>query len=101
MGVISVLEDKDAAGMLAALLPAFDSVVFTRCRNPRALSPGTLESLAAQLGAPPGETVADPRRAVERARTLAGADGSVVATGSIYLIADLVRERGSARASTL
>ena len=101
VGVVSVLEDKDAAGMLAALLPAFDSVVFTRCQNPRALSPGTLESLAAQLGAPPAETVADPRRAIERARTVAGPDGSVVATGSIYLIADLVRERADARASTL
>jgi dihydrofolate synthase/folylpolyglutamate synthase len=100
--VASVLEDKDAAGMLAALLPAFDRAVFTRCANPRALSPATLESLAAKLGGPPSETVADPRAAVERARATAGADGAVVATGSIYLIADLVRERdGTARASTM
>jgi dihydrofolate synthase / folylpolyglutamate synthase len=101
VGVISVLEDKDAAGMLAALLPAFDTVVFTRCHNPRALSPATLESLAAKLHGPTSETVADPRRALERARALAGPDGAVTATGSIYLIADLVRERTSARASTL
>jgi dihydrofolate synthase/folylpolyglutamate synthase len=101
VGVVSVLEDKDAAGMLRALLPAFDRVVFTRCANPRALSPGTLESLAAKLGCPPSESVADPRRAVERAQAIAGPGGAVVATGSIYLIADLVRERDSARASTL
>ena len=99
--VLSVLEDKDAAAMLAELVPLADGIVFTRCANPRALSPGTLASLAGKLEGPPGETVADPRAAVARARELAGAQGAVVATGSIYLIADLVREHGAARASTL
>ena len=71
-------------------------------RNPRALSPATLDSLARKLGTgPPAETVPDPVAAVERARELAGAGGAVVVTGSIYLIADLVREPGAARASTL
>jgi dihydrofolate synthase/folylpolyglutamate synthase len=99
--VISVLEDKDAAAMLRALLPAFDRVVLTHCANPRALSPATLETLARQLGGPPTETVPDPVAALEQARALAGPRGAVLATGSIYLIADLVRERGDARASTL
>jgi dihydrofolate synthase / folylpolyglutamate synthase len=99
--VVSVLDDKDAAGMLAALLPAADRLVFTRCAHPRALSPATLETLAAKLDGPPGETVVVPRQALERAKALAGRDGAVVATGSIYLIADLMRERTSIRASTL
>jgi dihydrofolate synthase/folylpolyglutamate synthase len=99
--VVSVLEDKDAAGMLRALLPRFDRVVFTRCSNPRSLSPATLASLAEQLGGPPAETVADPREAVARAGAHAGPGGAVLATGSIYLIADLVRERSDARASML
>lgn len=99
--VVSVLEDKDAAGILAALLPGFDRAVFTRCANPRSLSPGTLDTLAAKLGGPPSETVADPREALARARSLAGPGGAVLATGSIYLIADLVREDTKARASTL
>ena len=99
--VMSVLDDKDAAGMLAALLPAFDQVVFTRCANPRALSPATLESLAAKLGGPPSETVAGAPRGHGRAREIAGPDGAVVATGSIYLIADLVRGEGRDRASRL
>jgi dihydrofolate synthase/folylpolyglutamate synthase len=101
VGVIGVLEDKDAAGMLETLLPQFDRVVFTRPANPRSLSPATLASLAEKLGGPPAETVAGARAAVERARELAGPDGAVVATGSIYLIADLVREQADARASTL
>jgi dihydrofolate synthase / folylpolyglutamate synthase len=101
VAVIGVLEDKDAAGMLEALLSHFDQVVFTRPANPRALSPATLVTLAEKLGGPPAETVAEPHAALTRARELAGPDGAVLATGSIYLIADLVRERSDARASTL
>ncbi|HEY1358047.1 MAG TPA: cyanophycin synthetase [Thermoleophilaceae bacterium] len=101
VGVVSVLEDKDAAGMLRELLPVFDRFVFTRCANPRALSPATLESLAAKLGDVPAETVADARAAVSRARELAGPAGAVVATGSIYLVGDLMREAGDARASSM
>jgi dihydrofolate synthase / folylpolyglutamate synthase len=101
VGVIAVLEDKDAAGILRALLPALDRVVFTRTGNPRSLSPATLLTLSEKLGAIPAETVADPREAVQRARALATRDGAVVVTGSIYLVADLVRERTGTRASTL
>jgi dihydrofolate synthase/folylpolyglutamate synthase len=101
VAVIGVLEDKDAAGMLGSLLPQVDQVVFTRPLNPRALSPATLVTLAEKLGGPPAETVAAPRAALARARELAGPDGAVLATGSIYLIADLVREGSDARASTL
>jgi dihydrofolate synthase/folylpolyglutamate synthase len=99
--VVSVLEDKDAADMLVPLLPLADHLVFTRCANPRALPPATLESLAQQLSGPRAEIVAEPVAALERARELAGAAGAVLATGSIYLIADLVRDRGDARASAL
>jgi dihydrofolate synthase/folylpolyglutamate synthase len=101
IGVLGVLDDKDAAGMLRALLPRLDRVVFTHSSNPRSLSPGTLESLSEQLGGPPSETVADPRKALARARELAGSRGAVLVTGSIYLIADLVRAEGAVRASTL
>ena len=101
VAVIGVLEDKDAAGMLATLLPHFDHAVFTRPANPRALSPATLVTLAEKLGGPPAETVPEPRAAVARARELAAPEGAVLATGSIYLIADLVREDADARASTL
>ncbi len=101
VGVLSVLEDKDAAEMLRLLLPSFDHVVLTRCSNPRSLSPGTLDALAAKLGGPPAETVAAPRAALARAQELAGPDGAVLATGSIYLVGDLVRAEGDARASSM
>jgi dihydrofolate synthase/folylpolyglutamate synthase len=92
---VSVLDDKDAAGMLRELLPLCAEVVFTQSANPRALPAATLESLSGQLGGPPARTVAEPRRALEAARAAAGPDGVAVATGSIYLIADLLRPEGA------
>jgi len=113
VAVLSVLDDKDAAAMLRTLLPLCAGVVFTANNNPRALSPATLASLAGQIGAGGWDGVerleADPHRAVALARTLAvdlgaggRADGGVVlATGSIYLVADLMRPAGAGRGSTL
>lgn len=92
--VVSVLDDKDAAAMLAALLPHCAHVVVTSNANPRALSPATLESLAEQLGGRDVRREPEPRRALARARELAGPGGVVLATGSIYLIADLLRSSG-------
>ena len=66
VGVMSVLDDKDAAGMLAALLPLFDAGVFTRSSHRGALPPATLESLWRQLGGPDGEIVADAGRGARR-----------------------------------
>jgi dihydrofolate synthase/folylpolyglutamate synthase len=96
--VLSILDDKDAHAMLGALLPVAENVVFTRTSNPRALPPGTLAHLAAR---PDAVTVGDPKAALDRAKELAGTDGAVVATGSIYLIADLIRTPGQARVSMI
>jgi dihydrofolate synthase/folylpolyglutamate synthase len=101
VGVVAVLDDKDAAGMLRELVPACGRLVFTRSVHPRSLPAATLMSLAEQLGGPPAELVGDARRAVDRARELAGAGGAVVVTGSIYLVAELHRDEGEARASAL
>jgi dihydrofolate synthase/folylpolyglutamate synthase len=91
VAVVSVLDDKDAGAMLAALLPHCDRLVCTSNANPRALPPATLASLAAQLGTPEAVVERDPQEALARARALAGPSGAVLATGSIYLVADLLR----------
>jgi dihydrofolate synthase/folylpolyglutamate synthase len=101
VAVVSVLDDKDAAGMLRALIGKCSAMVCTASRNPRALPPATLASLAEQLAGPPTEVVRDPHAAVRRAQELAGPDGAVLATGSIYLVADLVGETAGRRASAL
>jgi len=76
--------------------------VFTSSANPRALPAATLASLAGQVGGPREVALErDPRKALALARTLAGPDGAVVATGSIYLVADLLSAPGTRRASAL
>ncbi len=101
VAVVSILDDKDAAGMLARLLAHCDAVVCTAAGSPRALPPATLASLAGQIGGAPATVVMGPHRALARARELAGEDGVVLATGSIYLIADLMRPEGAPGGSRL
>ncbi len=98
--VISILDDKDAAEMLRALLPLSTHVVCCRCANPRALPAGTLASLASQLGFSGAIVEPDPRTALARARELAGG-GVALATGSLYLLADLLRPADGRAASML
>jgi dihydrofolate synthase / folylpolyglutamate synthase len=101
VAVVSILDDKDAAGMLARLMPICDALVFTSSQNPRALPPPTLQSLARQLHGPPSEVVPGPHAALQRARELAGSTGMALATGSIYLVGDLLAPEGRRRASML
>ena len=91
VAVVSVLDDKDAGAMLGELVPHCDAVVCTASANPRALPPATLASLTGQLGGAETHIERDPHRALELAQSLAGAGGAVLATGSIYLVADLLR----------
>jgi dihydrofolate synthase/folylpolyglutamate synthase len=107
VAVLSVLDDKDAVAMLRSLAPLCDLLVLTATQNPRVLPPPTLRSLLDQL-APEvvieSEIVREPHAALARARELAGVDGVVVATGSLYLIADLLHDEataGTRRASML
>jgi dihydrofolate synthase / folylpolyglutamate synthase len=96
--VLGVLEDKDAASMLAALLPCCERAWFTAPPSPRALSPAALESLARQLSFENVTCEPQPLRALAAAQRWAAAneDGAgegraVLATGSIYLVGELLR----------
>lgn len=102
--VLSVLDDKDAAAMLRTLLPLCAEVVCCACANPRALPAATLASLAGQLGFATARVEPDPRRALALARELAAAadgGGVALATGSLYLLADLLRPEDGRAASML
>jgi dihydrofolate synthase / folylpolyglutamate synthase len=99
--VLGVLEDKDAAAMLAALLPSVARAWFTAPPNSRALSPAALQSLARQLGFEETTCEPQPSRALAQARAWAAEhDGAVLATGSVYLVGELIgaleRDRGVA-----
>ena len=102
VAVLSVLDDKDAAAMLAELLPLCPEGIATANAHPRTLPPATLRSLAAQLT--PGADLRvepDPHRALARAPELAGPGGVVLATGSLYLLADLKRPAATGPGSAL
>jgi dihydrofolate synthase/folylpolyglutamate synthase len=89
--VLGVLEDKDAAAMLAALLPLCRRAWFTAPPSSRALSPAALQSLARQLGFLEVSCEPHPAAALEQAREWARRnEGAVLATGSVYLVGALV-----------
>jgi dihydrofolate synthase / folylpolyglutamate synthase len=97
--ILGVLDDKDAAGMLAALLPMTARAWFTAPPGDRALSPAVLQSLARQLGFDASVSEARPSRALAQAQAWASEHGgSVLATGSVYLVGDLLGELTGANA---
>jgi dihydrofolate synthase / folylpolyglutamate synthase len=92
--VASILADKDAEAMLEALASAGNTLVATSSRSARALPAEELARRATPFFSRT-ELAADPDEALARARELAGADGAVLVTGSLYLLADLnVRLQG-------
>lgn len=98
VAVLAVMRDKAYPEMLALLLPHLDAVVCTQAGEARSLGADELAAAARAAksqpqGQPAGgqqvEAVARPHEAVARARSLAGAQGSVLVSGSLYLLEDL------------
>ncbi len=88
VGVIAVLADKDARGILEGVAPLVDRVVVTRTSSERAMEVDSLALLASDvLGAHRVEMAADVAQALAHARGLAAHAGSVLVTGSITLVA--------------
>jgi dihydrofolate synthase / folylpolyglutamate synthase len=86
--VCSILRDKRPGMMLEALSVLGPTLVATESRNGRALPAAELAALAsAHFGNV--ETEPDPAAARARALELAGEEGAVLVTGSLYLLADL------------
>lgn len=84
----SILADKDADAMLAQLARVGRSFVATSSAHAHALPAEELATLARKHFAHV-EAIADPQEALARAREL----GTVLVTGSLYLLADLSRRR--------
>lgn len=97
IGVVGVLADKDAAGVLEALEPILDAVVLTTPASPRALPVENLTAIAEDLfGGKEVMVEADLLDAVDRAMSWAEADtetggNGVLITGSVVLIGDALR----------
>jgi dihydrofolate synthase / folylpolyglutamate synthase len=83
--VVSLLDDKDIAGMLEWLASAGSTLVATQSSNPRALPAEELADRARRYVSDV-VTIADPVAALRRAHELGP---RVLVTGSLYLLADL------------
>ena len=86
--------------MLAALAPHCAELILTQAANPRAVPADALLG-AALPGGPPARVIAAPHAALRAARAVAGDRGVVLVTGSLYLLADLLRPEGAPRGSVL
>jgi dihydrofolate synthase / folylpolyglutamate synthase len=89
--VCSILRDKRPGMMLEALSVLGPSLVATESRNGRALPAAELAALAS-AHFERVEAVPEPAAARARALELAGIEGAVLVTGSLYLLADLSGE---------
>ncbi len=97
VGVVGILADKDAAGILAALDDVVDRVVITRSSSPRAVPVASLAAIAAEvLGASRVEAVERLDDALERAIELAET-GSPAGVGAGVLVTGSVTMAGEAR----
>ncbi|MHB9030349.1 MAG: bifunctional folylpolyglutamate synthase/dihydrofolate synthase [Candidatus Latescibacterota bacterium] len=92
VAVVAMCRDKDMKDVLAILGEAASRIVFTKVHNPRAMEADDLSSLA-----PKGvKTWVDTEsaEAVRKAIELAGLEGTVIATGSLYLVGEVFRMYG-------
>ena len=93
VGVIAILEDKDATAMLEILEPVLNEIVVSRTTSLRAMNPDRLGRLAAEIYGEDRVTVIENLPdALDRAAELAdegGVGGGVLATGSITTAAEV------------
>jgi dihydrofolate synthase/folylpolyglutamate synthase len=86
--VFGASEDKDISGMFAELLPDAGALVLTHANHPRAAKLEDLHALSAGFSHHIVE-VSDQHSALEEASKLAGEDGLVLVTGSLYVVGQL------------
>ena len=93
--VFAASADKDAQSMIQIICPHFDDVVFTRfLGNPRSRQPEELLSIAEPLQddrtpVTRCHVAQNPSDALQDARELAGLNGLVIVTGSIFLASEV------------
>lgn len=86
VAVFSITRGKDAAGVLDPLVRRAEAVIATAAEPSRSLPAEALEQ-ALRKSAPrvPIESIASPADAIDAALRLAGRDGTVCVTGSMYV----------------
>lgn len=93
IGVLAVLGEKDAVGILRALEPVLTEVVITKTSSPRAIEIEVLEDLAIEVfGEHRVRTAFNVAQAMELAKEMLneGVGQAVIAAGSVSLVADIL-----------
>ena len=105
VGVVAVLQEKDASSMLELLEPLLDHIVVSRSTSPRSIRPQRLGEMAVELfGEDRVSVVENLPDALDLAAGLAdegGMTGAVLATGSITTVADVRMLLGADRLGDL
>ena len=83
-----MMADKDVSAMTQMLAPRVRCVVTTQPAIPRAMAAQELAAVFEKQGAS-ALAIAAPKAALERAREIAGEDGTVLCAGSLYLIGEI------------
>ena len=79
--------DKDIPGMAQELVPLASRVILTASRHPRAAPAAALEGF---FQAVPYEVATSVPEAMEKALALAGGEGMVLVTGSLFVVAEVI-----------
>ena len=87
--IIGTSADKDTSGIAAELAPLASSVIATQSRHPRATAPEAIVSEFARQGFK-AEVAEDVAQAVAKARGKAGKRDLICATGSLFLVGEVI-----------
>jgi dihydrofolate synthase/folylpolyglutamate synthase len=88
--VFGAMRDKAIGEIAEILFPLAEKVIATRADNPRSATPDEIREAATRT-ATDMEDAVDVPSALDRARSLAGPQGIVVITGSIYIVGEAMR----------
>ncbi len=91
--VFGAMRDKAISEMTEILFPLAWRVIATRPANPRSASPEEIAQAGRRTGTDI-EMVPDVRAALDKARAIAGPDGRIIVTGSIYLVGEAMQALG-------
>jgi dihydrofolate synthase/folylpolyglutamate synthase len=90
--VFGVMRDKAMQEMTEILFPIAGRVILTHANNPRSASPEEIRQAAARVTRGVDiEDATDTASALDRAQKVAGENGLIVVTGSIYLVGEAMR----------
>jgi len=91
--IFGAMRDKAIGEMAEILFPLAGTIILARADNPRSATFTEIREAAVRTSAEI-EDAADVPSALERARVLAGAQGVIVITGSIYIVGEAMRALG-------